>query len=71
MKERLCWYCFVIYHPDHGICLPDNDWICLKCLQECQPYPGIIRARVRPLCAAGKHLADEGYPCPECAKEPE
>lgn len=21
------------------------------------------------VCAAGKHFADEGYPCPECAKE--
>lgn len=36
MKERLCWYCFLIYPADQGICLPDNDWICNKCLEEIQ-----------------------------------
>ena len=31
----------------------------------------ILQGAKGELCAAGKHQIDPGYPCPECAKEPD
>lgn len=53
-------------------CLVEYAWK-LKQDQSKLSKSGPLRPNDFPksLCAADKHLADPGYPCPECAKETE